>query len=359
MTISFAYWKRTTPTDDPYAYVGGTCRVEDVPDYGTAGTLELPTKVVRTITPEGGIVITSPPVRGTRLSYRYHIKLSAQQALELPKVTETDVHDMLHVQVAPSPHKAANLDNWWWSVQDDFRSLRSYAEEKVPLRLLTAWKGAVLDALLHDHPQRAVIVDAWSARVAAHKGARKRTTPAPKVTPKRENDLVVLPKPQKFTDGTARQVFRYRARTNSGYGRTLYGLYTPAGRVKLPHTNAAPFRDGQAPHPDMAAPIQAALALIAWQLHPLTTVHEVLRSRSQFDALVRAKLAAIPAWSATTPPALAHVHWQAAAAALSSYRLVQRDHHPSGQVVLDTITTLWDDFERGIKAALSTITTSA
>lgn len=294
MTVTQAYWKRKEDSHESF-YTAGCCPVEDVPSYGEVKSLAIPKTVETVFEDNGAMIITSPPILGTKTAYRYRLYLSAQAVRDIPLLDGFTITRLLNVQSVSAPHRGANLDNWYWYAQDDFRS--AWPGTKTPVRLAKAWKRGVLEALLATHPNKDAYLQQWDLDLAGHKAytASQRKTRAP-IYPKQDGDLVVSPRPRSFKNGKIHQIFRYHTGATHGYGRAKNTLHVEASRYTIPHGNMATFHNGRAPFEGISPPVRAAMAMLAWASAPLHTSHDIVRTAHTFDAHVEATLADLHAW---------------------------------------------------------------
>lgn len=277
------YWKRR-PDSTETSYLGGSCRPEDVPSCGEVGHLALPTEVTTTIDEQGTLRAYSPLIFGTSKVYRYALTLTATERATIEQMSPYMIDSQLRVQVFEAPYKGADRTNWWWYAQADWRGLNF--NQDAPIRLKTAWKGAMLAILLEGRADKDERLAAWEARVQSHKTyTREKNAKRPRRTPKKDGDLVVMPHPTYFANGVVRQIFRYHINTSSGYKRASHELIAASTRHTIPHGDADTFPKGVASLPDLLPATRCAMLLLAWARAPMHTSHALLSAKRHYTPL--------------------------------------------------------------------------
>lgn len=329
------YWKRRE--NEQGLYISGTCGPHDVPSYGEFKALSIPTEIVTTVAENGTLTAISPPVIGTSKAYRYTLQLTRAQRADTQALGPLDFNLYIRTEYVEAPDNGTERENWWWYSHDKFQHLPWKASP--PVRLMKKWRRGMLEILLEGHPQAERHLTDWDARVAAHKAHVRargmKRTPAHR---KKHGDLVVLPRPHTFEDGSVKQIFRFQTDGQWARRKTKHSLYIGSMRYRTPHGVAMTFADGQAPDARLAPPIRLAMVLLAWGKAPRRSAHEILAAEADFSELTEQAFVNFDAWSqASVEESHAPERKQEVAAAISALAdfAPQRPSDDAGAGTLD------------------------
>jgi hypothetical protein len=285
------YWKRKESYEGQALYISGYGSFSDVPEYGYVDTCELPTEIISSTDENGNVTAYSPPIVGSRFSYRYVVNINDHVRKSIASATDVyDFNQYLRVLVADSPQNGTTPENWWWYSQDKFSYMTS--EKNTPIRLMKKWKRDMLKLLLDGHPEQDRFISRWDEMLQNHKDYVKRNS-ATRVDAhkKSHDDLVVMPRAISFNKGDTKQIFRYNIEKHSYNKRASHSLQIFSTRYTIAHGEAVTFKDGTAPIDGLSVPIQLAMSLLAWSKSSLTNAHSIIAATSKFEIRSRDLLA--------------------------------------------------------------------
>jgi hypothetical protein len=287
------YWKIKEGENEEY--ISGTCRRNDVPIYGEVKNLALPNEIEIVKDEEGSTYIYSPPVFGAKKAYRLTAHLHTSQLDHESLVRSVDIDSVIKTQRVDAPLKGTSRENWWWYSHDRFEIL--WYGDRTPIRLLKKWKGPMIEAILKDHPEKDKILSEWNDKIESHRQhVSEINARRPKVVPKQNGDLVVLPQPCAFARGRVKQIFTYNIEERIN-GRDKHSLVIKGARCKTPHSVAMPFHRGLAPSEALSHPIKTSIILISWAMAPKSTSHDIMSAKAEYSDRAYAAISELKSWT--------------------------------------------------------------